>query len=236
MSCIVRNCKNKKRFRPEGISFHWLPQDGMLDVWLDALNVPRPFTWTRNKFVCSTHFKEGDKIKSGCKTILRRDAVPSLTEHVEQSVDDAPQLYTGHACSSAVHFAEVATTSNTPPRSDPSHPEVLKHPPFTPPLIPRTTLTLSISSPSSNKSSSLSEQSGHSPKRPVKMHYSSTTTKPRESSSSTDSSTRRKRICSMVKEFHSYSTSPRTVKVKLQRAQNKQVKTRRKLYQAKKTT
>ncbi|KAB0795036.1 hypothetical protein PPYR_11875 [Photinus pyralis] len=67
------------------------------------------------------------------------------------------------------------------------------------------------------------------------MHYSSTTTKPRESSSSTDSSTRRKRICSMVKEFHSYSTSPRTVKVKLQRAQNKQVKTRRKLYQAKKT-
>ncbi|KAJ8958569.1 hypothetical protein NQ317_005289 [Molorchus minor] len=45
MSCAVKNCKNTKRFRPEGIHFHRFPKGQLLHLWKSALGLDE--NWQR---------------------------------------------------------------------------------------------------------------------------------------------------------------------------------------------
>ncbi|XP_057658765.1 uncharacterized protein LOC130895474 isoform X2 [Diorhabda carinulata] len=83
MSCAVKTCKNIKRFKPEGISFHHFPRNvERLKHWLHILNIsptePIDIQQWRNKFVCSVHFRSCDYIQTTYnKKVLKEDAFPS---------------------------------------------------------------------------------------------------------------------------------------------------------------
>lgn len=56
------------------------PQEpSQLLKWLEALAIKKDFIWSRNKKVCSEHFKPSDFRIAGSKKLLKGEALPSVT-------------------------------------------------------------------------------------------------------------------------------------------------------------
>ncbi|KAJ8979300.1 hypothetical protein NQ317_007973 [Molorchus minor] len=82
MSCAVKNYKNAKIFRPEGIHFHGyvptFPKGQLLHLWKSALGLDENWQRSANKYVCSKHFKDNDYLIIDNRAVLKQNAVPFI--------------------------------------------------------------------------------------------------------------------------------------------------------------
>ncbi|KAJ8910023.1 hypothetical protein NQ315_003453 [Exocentrus adspersus] len=83
-SCSVKSCRNNRRFPKPGkdISFHVFPKSPRIQLqrdWLKALGISsKNWMWTKNKVVCSEHFRQEDFMRFGAHRYLKLDAAPTL--------------------------------------------------------------------------------------------------------------------------------------------------------------
>ncbi|KAJ8983605.1 hypothetical protein NQ317_004243 [Molorchus minor] len=63
MSCAVKNYKNAKIFRPEGIHFHRFPKGQLLHLWKSALGLDENWQRSANKYVCGLNIPSDGVVK-----------------------------------------------------------------------------------------------------------------------------------------------------------------------------
>ncbi|GJQ78333.1 hypothetical protein Trydic_g22165 [Trypoxylus dichotomus] len=89
MSCSAPGCSNSRRFKPENVSFHTFPRGELMKTWLRILGKnPETWMWSKNKLVCSLHFKEADYMLKDKKKILKMNVVPSVAINGENGCSE----------------------------------------------------------------------------------------------------------------------------------------------------
>ncbi|KAB0801875.1 hypothetical protein PPYR_04061 [Photinus pyralis] len=113
MTCTVESCKNIRRFKPEGVTFHRLPRDsGKLEQWLHILGKDNllDLESTKYKLICSKHFERNCFIIKNGKKYLVPSAVPSLRLSSTPSRREKEGLSSSNTLQSSIDSSRASTS------------------------------------------------------------------------------------------------------------------------------